>query len=99
MQIDYDAQEFARTGRWKDPAESIRAGGSILTSYRDLMQRKTSLAGAALLQAALASYNCGPGNVLRALQDGRDVDFYTAGRDYSRDVLNRAGWFQLHGWT
>jgi len=99
MQIDYDAQQFARSGNWKDPASNVREGCSILGSYRDLVQRKTSLAGTALLQAAVASYNCGPANVLRALQDGRDVDFYTAGRDYSHDVLDRAGWFQQHGWT
>jgi soluble lytic murein transglycosylase-like protein len=50
------------------------------------------------LQGALAGYNAGPGNALRAIRDGRDVDFYTTGRDYSKDVLNRAGFFQLHGW-
>jgi soluble lytic murein transglycosylase-like protein len=99
MQIDFDAQEFARTGAWKDPGENIRTGCAILAGYRDLVQRKSSLTGAALLRAALASYNCGPGNALRALQDSRDVDFYTAGRDYSQDVLSRAGWFELHGWA
>jgi len=99
MQIDYDAQPFARDGAWKDPGANIRTGCSILASYRDLVARKTSLAGLALLQAAIASYNCGPGNALRAIQDGRDMDFYTAGRNYSHDVLDRAGWFQLHGWA
>ncbi len=99
MQIDYDAQGFARGDQWQDPRENIRAGCSILMSYRDLVQRKTVLVEPALTRAAVASYNCGPGNVLRALRDGRDVDFYTAGRDYSADALNRAGWFQMHGWA
>lgn len=99
MQIDFDAQEFARTGNWQDPLQNILIGCKILTGFRDLIQRKTDLAGIALLQAAVASYNAGPGNVLRTIQDGRDVDFYTAGRNYSKDVLNRAGWFQLKGWT
>jgi hypothetical protein len=36
---------------------------------------------------------------LHALRDGRDVDFYTSGRNYSADVLNRAGWFGGHGWS
>lgn len=99
MQVDYDAQDFARTGNWQDPDLNIRTGYLILAGYRDLVQRKTGLEGTALLRAAIAAYNSGPGNVLRALQDGRDVDFYTAGRNYSSDVLNRAGWFQLHGWT
>ena len=99
MQIDFDAQEFARTGSWQDPEQNILIGCKILAGFRDLIQRRTSLAGPSLLQAAIASYNSGPGNVLRAVQDGKDVDFFTAGRDYSRDVLNRAGWFQLKGWT
>ncbi len=99
MQIDFDAQEFARTGPWQDPEQNILAGCKILASYRDLIQRKANLAGQTLLQAAVASYNSGPGNILRTIQDGRDVDFFTAGRNYSRDVLNRAGWFQLNGWT
>jgi hypothetical protein len=76
-----------------------RPGWLATAAHRDLVQRKTSLTGTALLQAAIASYHCGPGNVLRALQDGRDVDFYTAGRDFSHDVLDRARWFQQHGWT
>jgi hypothetical protein len=46
----------------------------------------------------LAAYNCGLDNVLRAARLGFDLDFYTAGRDYSRDVLNRAGFFEAHGW-
>ena len=99
MQIDFDAQEFARTGNWQNPAENILVGCKILAGFRGLIQRKTNVAGLPLLQAAIASYNAGPGNVLRAIQDGRDVDFFTAGRNYSRDVLNRAGWFQLKGWT
>ncbi|CCH77818.1 putative Lysozyme [Nostocoides japonicum T1-X7] len=39
--------------------------------------------------AAVAAYNCGPGNVRRALQQGRSVDAFTTGGDYSRDVLAR----------
>jgi hypothetical protein len=56
------------------------------------------LSSRALLRAARAAYNCGIANVLRALRDGADVDFYTAGRDYSADIMRRAGIFQAHGW-
>jgi peptidoglycan hydrolase-like protein with peptidoglycan-binding domain len=99
MQIDFDAFEFARTGNWKDPAANIRFGCQVLAQSQDFLQRKTDLEGRALLQAAIAGYNAGPGNALRTVRDGHDVDFFTAGRDYSKDVLNRAGFFQLHGWT
>ena len=98
MQIDFDAHEFARTGNWKDARSNILFGCEVLANNFRLLQRRTSLDGRELLQAAIASYNCGAGNVLRAIRDGRDIDFFTAHRDYSKDVLNRAGWFQLHGW-
>ncbi|RMI02396.1 MAG: lysozyme [Calditrichaeota bacterium] len=98
MQIDYDYHEFARTGNWKDPRANIDYGCKVLYQSRAHIARKTNLRGLDLLRATLAAYNCGVGNVLRAIREGRDVDFFTSGRDYSRDVLNRAGWFQLHGW-
>jgi hypothetical protein len=98
MQIDFDAHEFARTSQWKNARKNILYGCQVLSASREFIERKTGLQGRDLLRAALAGYNCGPGNALRALRDGRDVDFYTTGRDYSSDVLNRAGFFQLHGW-
>jgi hypothetical protein len=48
------------------------------------------------LRAATAAYNCGIGNVLNALRGSLDLDYYTSGRNYASDVLNRAGWFQEH---
>jgi Putative peptidoglycan binding domain/Transglycosylase SLT domain len=98
MQIDFDAFEFARTGPWQDPQQNITFGCKVLSGNLDLLGRKSSLQGRQLLQAALAAYNCGAGNVLRTIHDGRDFDFYTTGRDYSANVLNRAGFFQMHGW-
>jgi hypothetical protein len=98
MQIDYDAHVFARTGPWREPLENIRYGASVLVEARGFLRKRAALGGAGLLRAALAAYNCGAGNVLRALRQGVDVDFYTAGRDYSRDVLDRAGFFRSQGW-
>ena len=97
MQIDYDAHGFARTGPWHEPLANIRYGCSVLIEARSLLRKRTTLSGRGLLRSALAAYNCGAGNVLRALREGVDVDFYTAGRDYSRDVLHRAGFFQRNG--
>ena len=89
---------FARTGEWRDPAANIRQGCTLLTDARAILRRRTVLHGRALLRAALAAYNCGIDNVLHAVRQGYDLDFYTSGRDYSRDVVNRAGFFQAHGW-
>ena len=99
MQIDFDAHEFARSGDWKNPRKNIFFGCQALADCRSFFLRKTDLAGRKLLCTSLASYNCGPGNTLRALRDGRDIDFFTTGRDYSKDVLNRAGFFQLQVWN
>jgi hypothetical protein len=98
MQIDFDAFEFARTGTWQDPQANINAGCSVLKAALDLLGRKTTLTGNDLLAAAIAAYNCGAGNVLTAIRDGHPVDFFTTGRNYSGDVLNRSGFFQNMGW-
>ncbi len=98
MQIDYKYHEFARTGNWQDPRDNILYGVKVLADSRRFFKRKTNLQGVDLLRAALAGYNAGPTNTLRAIRDGRDIDFYTTGRDYSKNVLDRAGWFQAHGW-
>jgi hypothetical protein len=99
MQIDFDAFPFARGGNWQDPNANINTGCSVLKSNLDLLGRKTSLSGRNLLQAAIAAYNCGAGNVLSAINGSHDLDFFTTGRDYSKDVLNRAGFFQNAGWN
>jgi soluble lytic murein transglycosylase-like protein len=98
MQIDYDAHEFARGILWREPSRNIAYGGDVLRRDLALLRRRLGLDGAALLRAALAAYNCGAGNVLKALERGRDVDFYTSHRDYSADVLDRAGWYVAAGW-
>ncbi len=99
MQIDFDAHPFARTGRWEDPKENIYYGCRALAESRDFIQHRTSLEGHAIMRATLAGYNAGAQNAVKALTAGYDIDFYTSGRDYSKDVLDRAGWFQLRGWV
>lgn len=47
------------------------------------------LEGDFLLQAALAAYNAGQLNALRAVSAGINVDAVTTGGDYSADVLQR----------
>ena len=98
MKVDYDVHEFARSGAWHEPDANVRYVCGVLVGFRPVLRQRTVLHGAALLRAMLAAYNCGLDNVLRAVRHGLDLDFYTAGRDYAREVLNRAGFFEAHGW-
>jgi hypothetical protein len=99
MQIDYDWHEFARTGRWQDPRENIMYACTVLDRAKKFFQRKrVRLNEDQMLRAMIASYNGGATAALQALQAKLDIDANTTGKDYSRDVLNRSGWFQLHGW-
>jgi Putative peptidoglycan binding domain/Transglycosylase SLT domain len=98
MQIDHDAHEFARSGPWHEPDANVRYACSVLAGFRPMLRGRTVLHGAALTRATLAAYNCGLDNVLRAVRYGLDLDFYTVGRAYSREVLSRAGFFKAHGW-
>ncbi len=99
MQIDFDAFPFARTGNWRDPQANIQFGCQVLHNNLVFVSKNTTLQGLMLLRGAVAAYNCGPGNVRTAVQQSKDVDFFTAHCNYSADVLNRAGFFQLEGWA
>ena len=99
MQIDFDAFDFARTGPWQEPAANINQGAQVLHSNFLFLSKHTSLAGLMLLRGTIAAYNCGAGNVQKAVEESKDVDAFTAHANYSADVLNRAGFFQLQGWS
>lgn len=98
MQIDYDAHEFARSGDWRDAGTNINYGARVLA--RDWKTMRNWYPGEhkrEVLRRATAAYNCGAGNVRKAVQYGRDVDYYTSHRNYSADVFGLAGWFQAVG--
>lgn len=99
MQVDDRwHKDFIASGKWSDPHENIIYGGAVLKTCMDYMRKRGNLSNKMILiRGGVAGYNCGPRRVLEAYQAGQDLDYYTTGRDYSRDVLNRSGWFQLHG--
>jgi hypothetical protein len=97
MQIDYDEHEFARTGNWADPEANVVYGCGVLRSCLEYMAAHAHLAGEGLVRASVAAYNCGPGTVAADVAAGRDPDTSTAHRNYSRDVVARATWFNAKG--
>lgn len=78
MQVDF---HNALTFDWRDPASNIAHGAWMLSVALAEFPKNQ--------RAGIASYNCGAKNVRQALLDGRDVDFFTTGRNYSADVLRR----------
>lgn len=103
MQVD-DRTAPELCSRYKagdvDNHAMINAGCKILREKIDRLRPNQHILGveAALLKAAIAAYNCGEGNVARALANGADVDRYTTGQNYSWDVLQRAAWFGENGY-
>ena len=90
-------QKFIRSGKWSDPLENIRyAIEKVWIGYRDYLGSRHHFDGRLSLErATTAAYNSGPGRVNRAIRAGRDVDAYTTGRNYARDVFSWAGEYQL----
>lgn len=103
LQIDYDWHEFARTGKWRDPRENILYGCGVMANCLKFMSLRLNsdldLSGREILRAVLAAYNAGSTRTIKAIKEGIDVDTNTSGHNYSTDVLDRAGWFQLKGWA
>lgn len=88
---------FIQSGKWANAADNIIYGCAVLKSSIDLFT-KNKITGFLGLQGGIAGYNAGPSRALAGYNEGYGVDYYTTGRNYSKDVLERAGWFQLQGW-
>jgi hypothetical protein len=79
--------EFVKSGAWKDPFKLYQKTIAVLEEKRLYIESKLPKLGGDQLQRAItAAYNCGQGNVVKALVAGNDVDSRTTNRDYSREV-------------
>lgn len=94
MQIDKRSfPEWCR--EWREgkltTEDGIRKGSEVLRAKLDEVARLIpTLPPEKRLEAAVAAYNCGTGNVRAAHKRGLALDAYTTGRDYACDVLARA---------
>ncbi len=91
MQIDDRSHaEFCAGDDWKDPYKNFSYALTqvLIPMYQSLGD----------LRQTIAAYNCGMGNVRKAIKRGLDVDTYTAAdasgnHNYSADVISHArGW-------
>ncbi len=87
-QIDIGSfPDFIKSGDWQDPYKSCLKAISVLEDKRKyLVSHLPTLSGNELNRAITASYNCGQGNVFKALSKGLDVDIYTHQHNYSKEV-------------
>lgn len=90
-QIDVGSYpEFTNSGKWKDPKETAKMAVKVLEEKRRFLESKgwkERLSAVDFERAITAAYNCGQGNVHKALTQGLDVDRYTYNKDYSSEVF------------
>jgi soluble lytic murein transglycosylase-like protein len=87
MQINRAAHPaFFRHHDWRDPAQNVDYGASVIAE--NLERYRGDVATAA------AAYNAGPTAVDEALAAGRSADSVTTGGDYGSDVRRRLRHFR-----
>jgi len=83
-QIDIGSfPDFIKSGDWQDAYKCCMKAISVLEGKRKYLASKFPIVEH---RAITAAYNCGEGNVYRALRNGKDVDIYTHNKDYSKEV-------------
>lgn len=86
---------FVRSGKWKDPLQCYLMAIDVLEGKRHYIEpHLPKLGGDGLHRAITAAYNCGEGNVVKAITAGNDVDSRTTGHDYSKDVWQRRNFYK-----
>jgi peptidoglycan hydrolase-like protein with peptidoglycan-binding domain len=97
-QIDIDSfSDFVNTGKWTDPLETARMAVTVLNQKKDFLVNKgwqQQLNTVMFERAVTAAYNCGQGNVDKALRIGKDVDHFTFSKDYSKEVFRYRNIYQ-----
>lgn len=92
FQIDIKSYpDFINSGEWKDLEKSAQKCIDVLEEKRKSLENygwtEEKLGLTLFNRAITASYNCGAGNVNKALKNGKDVDAYTFNHDYSKDIF------------
>lgn len=89
MQIDDRSfPDFCGGPMWRDPSRNVHFGAWVLSRKRQYLSERVD--DELLERATIAAYNCGEGNVSKALAASQDIDARTAHGNYSREVLRFA---------
>jgi hypothetical protein len=90
-QIDIGSfPEFIEDNLWLDPQKSANKAAEVLVEKASFLANKNwnKVLNVDLFERAVtSSYNCGQGNVDRALRTSKGVDYYTFNKDYSKEVF------------
>lgn len=79
--------DFVKSGAWKIPLKCCIKSLQILEGKKSyILTKYPGLEGEALKHATLSAYNCGEGNVVKALAKNLDSDSYTTGHNYAGQV-------------
>jgi hypothetical protein len=84
--------DFINSGDWVNSQKAAVQAVSVLNTMKksliELGIAKYSLPNDGDDRATTASYNCGSGNVMKALEEGQNVDYFTANQNYSSQVFS-----------
>lgn len=90
FQIDIGSYPtFIKSGNWKDPYLTCLKAIDVLEEKRKYLVKRIDMENSPLLdihRAITAAYNCGQGNVMKAIEKKYDVDRYTHQGNYSKMV-------------
>ncbi|MCK9209273.1 MAG: peptidoglycan-binding protein [Ignavibacteriaceae bacterium] len=80
--------EFINSGKWLDIQASANKAVDVLTGKMKYLKKHEEKLGEYWFSRAItAAYNCGEGNVEKAILAGKDIDSRTFNKDYSKEVF------------
>lgn len=95
-QIDIKSfPDFVASGDWADPIKCcLKAINVLMAKGKYLADKLPGLSADQMLRANVAAYNCGEGNVVKAVINHLDIDTYTFSHDYSTAVWRYREFFR-----
>jgi hypothetical protein len=78
--------DFLLSGDWKHPFRSCLKLIDILEKKRKFLVTRCRLKGDELCQAITAAYDCGQGNVIKAIKNDLPIDHFTYRKNYSTEI-------------